>query len=118
MNRKKLTALLLSSIMAVTPAMPAMADQSTVSDYVEATADDVSDDTSDDTTIAPAPLPDPTVKSGWETVDGVKYYYENGEKVVNKAKKIGKYTYCFDKNGKLVTNKPYYKFNSKSQSNF
>ena len=87
MNRKKLTALLLSSIMAVTPAMPAMADQSTVSDYVEATADDVSDDTSDDTTIAPAPLPDPTVKSGWETVDGVKYYYENGEKVVNKAKK-------------------------------
>ena len=114
MNRKKLTALLLSSIMAVTPAMPAMADQSTVSDYVEATADDVSDDTSDDTTIAPAPLPDPTVKSGWETVDGVKYYYENGEKVVNKAKKIGKYTYCFDKNGKLVTNKPYYKFNSKT----
>ena len=61
MNRKKLTALLLSSIMAVTPAMPAMADQSTVSDYVEATADDVSDDTSDDTTIAPAPLPDPNV---------------------------------------------------------
>ena len=114
MNRKKLTALLLSSIMAVTPAMPVMADQSTVSDYVEATADDVSDDTSDDTTIAPAPLPDPTVKSGWETVDGVKYYYENGEKVVNKAKKIGKYTYCFDKNGKLVTNKPYYKFNSKT----
>ena len=110
MNRKKLTALLLSSIMAVTPAMPAMADQSTVSDYVEATADDVSDDTSDDTTIAPAP----TVKSGWETVDGVKYSYENGEKVVNKAKKIGKYTYCFDKNGKLVTNKPYYKFNSKT----
>ena len=114
MNRKKPTALLLSSIMAVTPAMPAMADQSTVSDYVEATADDVSDDTSDDTTIAPAPLPDPTVKSGWETVDGVKYYYENGEKVVNKAKRIGKYTYCFDKNGKLVTNKPYYKFNSKT----
>lgn len=114
MNRKKLTALLLSSIMAVTPAMPAMADQSTVSDYVEATVDDVSDDTSDDTTIAPAPLPEPTVKSGWETVDGVKYYYENGEKVVNKAKKIGKYTYCFDKNGKLVTNKPYYKFNSKT----
>ena len=114
MNRKKLTALLLSSIMAVTPAMPAMADQSTVSDYVEATAGDVSDDTSDDTTIAPAPLPEPTVKSGWETVDGVKYYYENGEKVVNKAKKIGKYTYCFDKNGKLVTNKPYYKFNSKT----
>ena len=106
MNRKKLTALLLSSIMAVTPAMPAMADQST--------ADDVSDDTSDDTTIAPAPLPEPTVKNGWETVDGVKYYYENGEKVVNKAKKIGKYTYCFDKNGKLITNKPYYKFNSKT----
>ena len=114
MNRKKLTALLLSSIMVVTPAMPAMADQSTVSDYVEATADDVSDDTSDDTTISPAPLPEPTVKNGWETVDGVKYYYENGEKVVNKAKKIGKYTYCFDKNGKLITNKPYYKFNSKT----
>ena len=36
-----------------------------------------------------------------------KAIYENGEKVVNKAKKIGKYTYCFDKNGKLVTNKPY-----------
>ena len=89
--------------MAVTPAMPAMADQSTVSDYVEATADNVSDYTSDDTTIAPAPLPEPTVKSGWETVDGVNYYYENGEKVVNKAKKIGKYTYCFDKNVKNLT---------------
>ena len=25
-----------------------------------------------------------------------------------------RYTYCFDKNGKLVTNKPYYKFNSKT----
>ena len=29
-------------------------------------------------------------------------------------KKIGKYTYCFDKTGKLVTNKPYYKVNSKT----
>ena len=31
-----------------------------------------------------------------------------------KVKKIGKYTYCFDKTGKLVTNKPYYKVNSKT----
>ena len=34
-------------------------------------------------------------------------YYVNGEKITNKVKKIGKYTYCFDKTGKLVTNKPY-----------
>ncbi|MCC2743556.1 hypothetical protein LK491_19215, partial [Phocaeicola vulgatus] len=51
---------------------------------------------------------------GWETVDGVKYYYVNGEKITNKVEKIGKYTYCFDKTGKLVTNKPYYKVNAKT----
>lgn len=35
MNRKKITALVLSSVMALTPAMPAMAEQSTVIDYVD-----------------------------------------------------------------------------------
>ena len=37
MNRKKITALLLSSVMAFTPAMPAMAEQSTIIDYVDGT---------------------------------------------------------------------------------
>ena len=108
MNRKKITALLLSSVMALTPAMPAMAEQSTIVNYVDGTTDS----TVETPDVTPAPLPEK--KEGWETVDGVKYYYVNGEKITNKVKKIGKYTYCFDKTGKLVTNKPYYKVNSKT----
>lgn len=108
MNKKKITALLLSSVMALTPAMPAMAEQSTIVNYVDGTTDS----TVETPNVTPTPLPEK--KEGWETVDGVKYYYVNGEKITNKVKKIGKYTYCFDKTGKLVTNKPYYKVNSKT----
>ena len=104
MNRKRMTALLLSTVMAVTPAMPAMAEQQTVTAVY---ADDA-----DATVTVKDPVALSEKKTGWETVKGVKYYYENGKKVTNKAKKIGKYMYCFDKNGKLVTNKPYYKVNS------
>lgn len=108
MNKKKITALLLSSVMALTPAMPAMAEQSTIVNYVDGTTDS----TVETPDVTPTPLPEK--KEGWETVDGVKYYYVNGEKITNKVKKIGKYTYCFDKTGKLVTNTPYYKVNSKT----
>ena len=108
MNRKKITALLLSSVMVFTPAMPAMAEKSTIVNYVDGTTDN----TVETPDVTPAPLPEK--KEGWETVDGVKYYYVNGEKITNKVKKIGKYTYCFDKTGKLVTNKPYYKVNAKT----
>ena len=108
MNKKKITALLLSPVMALTPAMPAMAEQSTIVNYVDGTTDS----TVETPDVTPTPLPEK--KEGWETVDGVKYYYVNGEKITNKVKKIGKYTYCFDKTGKLVTNKPYYKVNSKT----
>ena len=108
MNKKKITALLLSSVMALTPAMPAMAEQSTIVNSVDGTTDS----TVETPDVTPTPLPEK--KEGWETVDGVKYYYVNGEKITNKVKKIGKYTYCFDKTGKLVTNKPYYKVNSKT----
>jgi hypothetical protein len=108
MNKKKITALLLSSVMALTPAMPAMAEQSTIVNYVDGTTDS----TVETPDVTPTPLPEK--KEGWETVDGVKYYYVNGEKITNKVKKIGKYTYCFDKTGKLVTNKPYYKVNAKT----
>lgn len=108
MNKKKITALLLSSVMVLTPAMPAMAEQSTIVNYVDGTTDS----TVETPDVTPTPLPEK--KEGWETVDGVKYYYVNGEKITNKVKKIGKYTYCFDKTGKLVTNKPYYKVNSKT----
>ena len=108
MNKNKITALLLSSVMALTPAMPAMAEQSTIVNYVDGTTDS----TVETPDVTPTPLPEK--KEGWETVDGVKYYYVNGEKITNKVKKIGKYTYCFDKTGKLVTNKPYYKVNAKT----
>lgn len=108
MNKKKITALLLSSVMALTPAMPAMAEQSTIVNYVDGTTDS----TVETPDVTPTPLPEK--KEGWEIVDGVKYYYVNGEKITNKVKKIGKYTYCFDKTGKLVTNKPYYKVNAKT----
>ena len=108
MNRKKITALLLSSVMVFTPAMPAMAEKSTIVNYVDGTTDS----TVETPDATPTPLPEK--KEGWETVDGVKYYYVNGEKITNKVKKIGKYTYCFDKTGKLVTNKPYYKVNAKT----
>lgn len=108
MNRKKITALLLSSVMVFTPAMPAMAEKSTIVNYVDGTTDS----TVETPDVTPTPLPEK--KEGWETVDGVKYYYVNGEKITNKVEKIGKYTYCFDKTGKLVTNKPYYKVNAKT----
>lgn len=108
MNRKKITALLLSSVMVFIPAMPAMAEKSTIVNYVDGTTDN----TVETPDVTPAPLPEK--KEGWETVDGVKYYYVNGEKITNKVEKIGKYTYCFDKTGKLVTNKPYYKVNAKT----
>lgn len=108
MNRKKITALLLSSVMVFTPAMPAMAEKSTIVNYVDGTTDN----TVETPDVTPTPLPEQ--KEGWETVDGVKYYYVNGEKITNKVEKIGKYTYCFDKTGKLVTNKPYYKVNAKT----
>mgnify|MGYP000622920989 CR=1 FL=1 len=98
MNKKKITALLLSSVMALTPAMPAMAEQSTIIDYVDGTTDS----TVETPDVTPTPLPEK--KEGWETVDGVKYYYVNGEKITNKVKKIGKYTYCFDKTGKTRRN--------------
>ena len=110
MNKKKITALLLSSVMALTPAMPAMAEQSTIVNYVDGTTDS----TVETPDVTPTPLPEK--KEGWETVDGVKYYYVNGEKITNKVKKIGKYTYCFDKTGKLVTNKPYYKVKKNGQA--
>ena len=110
MNRKKITALLLSSVMVFTPAMPAMAEKSTIVNYVDGTTDN----TVETPDVTPAPLPEK--KEGWETVDGVKYYYVNGEKITNKVKKIGKYTYCFDKTGKLVTNKPYYKIKKNGQA--
>lgn len=68
MNRKKITALLLSSVMALTPAMPAMAEQSTIVNYVDGTTDS----TVETPDVTPTPLPEK--KEGWETVDGVKYY--------------------------------------------
>ena len=97
MNRKKITALLLSSVMAFTPAMPAMAEQSTIIDYMDGTTDS----TVETPDVTPTPLPEK--KEGWETVDGVKYYYVNGEKITNKVKKIGKYTYYkIKKNGQAT----------------
>lgn len=108
MNRKKITALFLSTVMAVTPAMPAVASQEDTVVYTGETTDDAV------ATPEATPTVTPEVKNGWETVNGVKYYYENGTKVTGKAKKIGKYTYVFDKAGKLVTNKPYYKLNAET----
>ena len=85
MNRKKITALLLSSVMALTPAMPAMAEQSTIVNYVDGTTDS----TVETPDVTPTPLPEK--KEGWETVDGVKYYYVNGEKITNCVWKEIKY---------------------------
>lgn len=55
--------------MVFTPAMPAMAEKSTIVDYVDGTTDN----TVETPDVTPAPLPEK--KEGWETVDGVKYYY-------------------------------------------
>ena len=68
MNRKKITALLLSSVMVFTPAMPAMAEKSTIVDYVDGTTDN----TVETPDVTPAPLPEK--KEGWETVDAKTYY--------------------------------------------
>ena len=97
MNRKKITALLLSSVMALTPAMPAMAEQSTIVNYVDGTTDS----TVETPDVTPTPLPEK--KEGWETVDGVKYYYVNGEKITNKVNKVNAKTYYkIKKNGKAT----------------
>ncbi len=66
--------------MAFTPAMPAMAEQSTsLIMWMEQLIDTV------ETPDVTPPLPEK--KEGWETVDGVKYYYVNGEKITNKVEK-------------------------------
>ena len=54
MNKKKITALLLSSVMALTPAMPAMAEQSTIVNYVDGTTDS----TVETPDVTPTPLPE------------------------------------------------------------
>ena len=63
MNRKRMTALLLSTVMAVTPAMPAMAEQQTVTAVY---ADDA-----DATVTVKDPVALSEKKTGWETVKGV-----------------------------------------------
>lgn len=40
--------------------------------------------------------------TGWKTSSGKKYYYKNGKKLTD-LHKIGKYYYCFDSNGVMMT---------------
>lgn len=42
-------------------------------------------------------------KNGWYTKDGKKYYFENGEMVVGRTKKINGKLYLFGKTGELLT---------------
>lgn len=112
MNRKKLTALMLSAVMAVTPAAPIVAAEADEFDsaVTYTAADEGSTDIKDDDVVI-APKPDRV--TGWD--DTKTYYYVNGKKVKGKAQKIGKYTYCFaKKTGKLVKSKSYYTFDSKT----
>lgn len=113
MNRKKITALLLSTMMAVTPAVPAAANvtDEVIGGAYETTEIVLAATDDSETTIDILPVI-PAKKSGWETVGKVRYYYLNGKKVTG-LKKIGTKTYYFDKSGKLVTNKNYCKIGKK-----
>ena len=82
---KKITAMILSAVIAAAPvAAPVMEVQ----------------------TVAAATTTTKTLKNTWSK-DGRYYYDQNGRKVTG-VKKIGRYTYVFAKNGRLVTNRPYY----------
>ena len=84
---KKITAMILSAVMAAAPvAAPVMSVE----------------------TVAAATTTAATLKNTWSKDH--KYYYDQNGKKVTGVKKIGKYTYIFAKNGKLVTNKKYYKY--------
>lgn len=91
MNRK-ITAMLLSAVIAAAPAVSTMQLQTVAA----ATA----------TTATKA------LKNAWSKDH--KYYYDKNGKKVTGVKKIGKYTYVFAKNGKLVTDRKYYKYNAKA----
>ena len=87
---KKITAMILSAVIAAAPvAAPVMEVQ----------------------TVAAATTTTKTLKNTWSK-DGRYYYDQNGRKVTG-VKKIGRYTYVFAKNGRLVTNRPYYRYNSR-----
>ena len=88
---KKITAMLLSAVIAAAPAAAPIMDVQTV---------------------AAATTTTKTLKNAWS--QNHKYYYDKNGKKVTGVKKIGKYTYVFAKNGKLVTNKKYYKYNAKT----
>lgn len=87
---KKITAMILSAVIAAAPvAAPVMEAQ----------------------TVAAATTATKTLKNTWSK-DRRYYYDKNGRKVTG-VKKIGRYTYVFAKNGRLVTNRPYYRYNSR-----
>lgn len=44
-----------------------------------------------------------TTKNGWQQIDGEWYYAEDGEFVCRGLRKIGKYTYGFDYQGKMIS---------------
>ena len=73
MNRKKLTALMLSTVMAFTPAAPIVASETTVHSVENA----------EDIAVSSATA---SKKNGWDS--SKKYYYVNGKKVKNVYYKI------------------------------
>ena len=104
MNRKKLTALMLSTVMAFTPAAPIVASETAVHSVENA----------EDIAVSSATA---SKKNGWDS--SKKYYYVNGKKVTNVTKTISKVKYHFDVTGKVVYKKVknvYYKINSKGKA--
>lgn len=89
--KKKLTALVLSLVIAAMPAAPVMNVQ----------------------TVSAATTAKATVQKNTWSKDH-KYYYDNNGKKVKGIRKIGKYTYIFDSKYRLITNKKYYKYNAKT----
>ena len=45
--------------------------------------------------------------TGWATYDGDKYYYEDGQYVINTIRIIDGVSYTFGADGKIVEQKPY-----------
>ena len=87
--KKKLTALVLSLVIAAMPAAAPVMNVQTVSAATTKAA---------------------VLKNTWSKDH--KYYYDKNGKKVKGIRKIGKYTYIFDSKYTLVKNKKYYKYNA------
>ncbi|MDD7219152.1 MAG: transglutaminase domain-containing protein [Clostridia bacterium] len=115
MGKKKITALILSMVMAFTPAIPAAAKDSVPeTDIYQYSAEKsmAANDAQDTSNVKPSQKTSKNIE-GWKIIDGHRCYLNSKGKKVTGLQKIGKYRYYFNSKGILITNKKYYKINGR-----